>query len=682
MMKLINIPFLVITLSTITGILISEYILISLKLSLLLVAICIGILYCIKIYTKRSLKKGSLFYCWTIISFSFFGIALSNIHKPTNYNHHYSNIIPDLSSQKHEIYFYVREQLRSSNYYHRYIVNIRSVDGKSASGHLLLKIIRTKENPVLIPGTSYIVYTSFSDIPFAKNPSQFDYSIYLQNKYIYHQISASYPQLIKSKEKFNLIHNYTYHLREHLIKKLEVHHFSPTQLSLIKALFLGQKQNIATSLLTDYRRAGALHILALSGLHIGILLLLLQNLLTPIHRFGKKGKYISVSLTIIFLWFFAILTGVSPSILRATVMFSFIALGTTLATKASIYNAIIISIFVILCYHPMFIYDVGFQLSYAAVLSIVLIKPRLDSLLQINGIFYRKLRDLITVPIAAQIGILPISLFYFHEFPLLFLLTNLLVIPFLGSTLLIGFIAIILVSINLLPDSIAALLGVLLDGMNGIISWISSHDFAMISSIPFSGISVILTLLTIFTLFRITYKNKKTSYMFFFSSLIVLICNFNLEQRIRLNTNRLIIYHTIKNSVIGIHNGNKLAIYSSNPITSAIQKQLYSSYKTQYNIHQTTFEQLKNIYQYDDQLIMVIDSSMIYTTKKTIPDVLLLTNSPKINLERVIQTLAPKLIVADGSNYRSMVQLWQNTCIKKQVPFYNTNTKGAFILER
>lgn len=150
-------------------------------------------------------------------------------------------------------------------------------------------------------------------------------------------------------------------------------------MAVIKALLLGQRQDISKGLLTDYQNAGAIHILAVSGLHVGILLLILTFILRPIDRF-KNGKYIKAIGIIVFLWMFAFIAGLSASVVRAVTMFSFIAIGQSFQKKTLIEFSLITSMLFLLLVKPMFLFDVGFQLSYLAVFGIIWVQPKLDSL--------------------------------------------------------------------------------------------------------------------------------------------------------------------------------------------------------------------------------------------------------------------------------------------------------------
>lgn len=162
--------------------------------------------------------------------------------------------------------------------------------------------------------------------------------------------------------------------RINIQKSLRRYHFTEDELAVMNALLLGQRQEISKELSDNYSKAGAIHILAVSGLHVGIILLILSFLLKPLERVNK-GKLIKLVLVILFLWFFAVLAGMSASVTRAVTMFSAIALGKFFNKRNAVEHSLIFSMFIILLWKPLFLFDVGFQLSYTAVFGIIWVQP-------------------------------------------------------------------------------------------------------------------------------------------------------------------------------------------------------------------------------------------------------------------------------------------------------------------
>ena len=221
---------------------------------------------------------------------------------------------------------------------------------------------------------------------------------------------------------------------------------------------LGQRQDISKEIYNSYTQAGAIHILAVSGLHVGIILLLLNFIFKPLIYF-KNGNYIKLIVIVLILWSYAVIAGLSASVVRAVTMFTAVAIGMHLKRPTNVYNTLTISAFFLLLFKPMFLFDVGFQLSYLAVLAIVIIQPMLEKLWKPKFKLIDFFWKIFTVTIAAQFGIIPVSLYYFHQFPGLFFLSNLVIIPCLGFILGFGILIIILGLLNLLPNFLASTFG-------------------------------------------------------------------------------------------------------------------------------------------------------------------------------------------------------------------------------
>ena len=214
-----------------------------------------------------------------------------------------------------------------------------------------------------------------------------------------------------------------------------------------------------------YAAAGAMHVLAVSGLHVGIIFLILNTLLAILDT-SKKGRIVKAIILLISLWSYAMITGLSPSVLRAATMFSFVIMGTVLNRSSSIYNTLAASAFFILIINPNLLFEVGFQLSYVAVLGIVYLQPLIYKRIYTRWWLLDKVWAITAVSIAAQIATLPLTLFYFNQFPVYFMLSNLLVIPSAAVILILGILLFIASPIPFISESIGWVLNKFIEGLN------------------------------------------------------------------------------------------------------------------------------------------------------------------------------------------------------------------------
>ncbi|MGK0329613.1 MAG: competence protein ComEC, partial [Polaribacter sp.] len=369
--------------------------------------------------------------------FFFVGISAVFVSNKANYKNYYKSYLTD----NNQVTLKVRKVLKSGMYNDKFEADVIQVDAVKTRGTILLNIYKDSFSNTL--RVDEILYTKaiFTALNPPLNPHQFDYKLYIAKQGIYQQLfleKSDYKNV--GFDGFSLI-GFSANFRDKIEVALSKYHFQTNELGVINALLLGQRQDISKDLITDYSKAGAIHILAVSGLHVGIILLILSFIFKPVERF-KNGKFIKSILIILTLWMFAFIAGLSPSVVRAVTMFTFLAIGNAFQRKKVTEFSLIASVFFLLLVQPLFLFDVGFQLSYLAVFGIVWIQPKLYKIYAPTYQIENKIWQLITVSIAAQIGVLPLSLYYFHQFPGLFMLSNLIIIPCLGTILIGGIVMI------------------------------------------------------------------------------------------------------------------------------------------------------------------------------------------------------------------------------------------------
>ncbi|QRM88211.1 DUF4131 domain-containing protein [Lacinutrix sp. WUR7] len=672
-MKILNFTVIKLSACLIIGIVLAYYISIPVTDSLYS-TLLLFLLLSISVFLSRKQFTKTIWFgvlaCFTTISL---GILSTNFHNQKNLKNHYSH----WNSENKPITFRIKEILKPGNYNDKYVVDILKIDDKFVTGKALLNL--RKDSLPKKPDIDAILITTkgFQEVTAALNPDQFDYKKYLEKQYIYHQIYASSSTLFRVSETIHTPIGYAGLLRNTINSKLKKHHFKADELSIINALILGQRQNISKHIYTNYVNAGAIHILAVSGLHVGILLLLLNTIFKPLERI-KKGKILKMIIILILLWCYALIAGASASIIRAATMFSVVAIGMHLKRPSNIYNTLAISVFFILLFKPLFLFDVGFQLSYMAVLAIVSIQPILYKIWKPRFWVTDKLWQITTVTIAAQFGVLPISLFYFHQFPGLFWLSNIVVIPLIGIILASGIIVILLALLNALPQFLSDSFGSIISLMNTFFEWIASKEQFLFQGIPFHILYVVTSYLIIIAIVRIYVKRNYTTLVYLCLAILSLQIAI-IYTKYENSKNAFIVFQKSRNTIIGVKGNKTLQVFHN--LDSITNNKTIGTFAVA-NFTETIKEDtLRDLFLYRNHKILIVDSLGIYNLKSVQPDFVLLRNSPKINLERLIDSIQPKSIIADGSNYKSYVARWEDTCKKRKLPFHQTGKKGAFILE-
>ncbi len=354
----------------------------------------------------------------------------------------------------------------------------------------------------LTPGDELLFRGNITTAEPPANPGQFDYSKYLFRQGIAGTVYLPGNQYVKTDHRSNSFFYAIQRWRAELIRKWRANGFSERENAVIAALILGDRSYLDPDLRADFAGAGAVHILAVSGLHVGIIYLFAVAVLGFLLR-GKRWKWMSFILVLVILWFYAAITGFSPSVLRAATMFSFIALGKFHGHRLNVYNMIFASAFFLLMIDPFLLGQVGFQLSYLAVLGIVYLHPKIYGLVYTRYWLPDKLWSLFVVSFCAQLATFPLSIYYFNQFPTYFFFTNLLVIPLAWVILHAGVIWLITFTIPIIGDVFAHIANGGAYILNEVVLCITSWPGAVLEHVYFTGFTGLLVYLFIAALIAV-----------------------------------------------------------------------------------------------------------------------------------------------------------------------------------
>ncbi len=366
----------------------------------------------------------------------------------------------------------------------------------------------------LWPGTTIALHAELERIPPPKTDTAFNFRAYMAKQGVRHRVfidSAQYRVIQKANGTLSHFLNPYLKWRLEAQRILQAHAPDKNTLAIANAMLTGDRSLLDKELRQRYADAGAIHILAVSGLHTGIVYLFLASLLKPL---GKKraGRILKGVLLIAGLWSYAAFTGFSPSVSRSATMFSFLAIGQAHDRKAEPMNAIAASAFFLLLIDPYLLFQPGFQFSYLAVTSIVLFHPALHTLFYIPWKLADKAWTLTSVSISAQIGVFPIALYYFEQFPNYFIITNLAAIPLAAAILYSGGAAMVLKATADLSIPLTTLFYPLVQLKVGIVEAIAELPGAVtegrVTSIP----EILLIQATCFSYF-IFYKRRRIEWL-------------------------------------------------------------------------------------------------------------------------------------------------------------------------
>ena len=622
-------------------------------------------------YLSRK-KAKTFYYLFFVLSAISVGLLAYFNSFSSNSKNHFAHFITDKEQSWH---LSITQVLKPNAYSQQYIADVKNLHTNSVQGKLLLSF-KKAEDPVLDIDNQLNVFAQANLLSPPLYPAAFNYKKYMHLKNIDYKINVKKGHFWIGTSMTTSLRGWAAKSRSYLLKNINTSVFGTDELAVIQALLLGQRQQLSADINEQYQKAGAIHLLAVSGLHIGIILVLLKWVLSPL-AYLKNGKTYILSISLLFLWMYAVLAGLSPSIIRATTMFSFLTFAYYSNRITNTYNILALSAFFTLTIAPLMLFQVGFQLSYAAVLAIVICFPKINAWYNPKNKTLKYSWQLLAVSLSAQIGVLPLSLFYFHQFPGLFFISNLLIIPAMGFVLASGFIVLFLAAFNLLPQFIAVTYNSIIWTINNIVGHIAAQEAFVFSNISFNWVSLILAYVLVICFIRLLYNwgfNR-------LKSLLVVLLFFQLYYMGLLWQHKqqkaLYIWHQNKSSVLVAHNGLKATVYTND----SIKISGFKNYGIHHQIEKIDKDSLFNSYRIQNKHLYIINSTAIYPPVKHKNLIVLLSRSPKINLDQLIDSLQPKTIIADASNYPSFIKRWKKTCAKRKLPFHYTGEKGVYVLE-
>jgi competence protein ComEC len=556
-----------------------------------------------------------------------------------------------------------------------------------ASGKILLYFQKDSNAQQLHYGKQLLLYKALQPIKNTGNPGCFDYQRYCTFQGISYQVYLKRGEFVALKiENESLFRKFLFSTREKIITILKKYIPGAKEAGLAEAMFIGYKDDLDKRLVQSYSDTGAVHIIAISGLHLGLIYWLLTLLCKPLAK-RKGGKILQPVLIIAGLWFFSFLSGGSPSVMRSAVMFTCIVIGAHMNRKVSVFNTLAASAFLLLCYNPFWLWDAGFQLSYAAVLSLAIFyKPIYDLLF-----FQNKLLDLIwksvCVTLAAQLLTVPVSIYHFHQFPNLFLFANLLAVP-LSSLIIIGEIILCITSVfPVIATGTGYLLHHVIYWLNTFIEKVGQLPFAITSDLQINFPQLFCLYVFIAATAWWLFHNRKTGVFISLLSILFFTVFQTMEIWNAHHQKKLIVYNIPKHSAIDVIVGTKYlfrgdSLLQQNDLLQKFHLQPSRSLHRLNNRNNTgKLPGEKNFFRFGNTSFLLIDQPYNFkdSASKTPVDIIILLNNPPINITQLTSVFTCRQFVFDASNKPWKVAKWQQECDQLGLSGFSVTDKGAFV---
>jgi len=594
-------------------------------------------------------------------------------------DHYLQVIIDDEPQMKGNVCRFPAKVIRSFSNHKQHVV----------SGHLLIALIAKEKSLKLNYGDQLIIPGNYKPIEEPKNPFEFNTKDWYKHQNIHHQAFLQPDQIIiQHHHQGNPIINWALQIRKVQVDLFRKRIKQEEAYTIASTLLLGYRTELSEDTLMAYSRTGTIHALSVSGMHVGLIYLIINFLLSFLNG-SKPGKLIKVVLSICLIWLYALITGLSPSVLRSAIMISVFIIGNAFNQNKNSYNLLAFSAFLILIYNPQLIYDLGFQLSYLSVLGLIYLQPLIYAWFSFKYIWADKLWSFIALSLAAQTATFPLSVYYFHQFPLYFLLSNLFILVPVTLIMYLG----ILVMIFPMDIFVFCLEWLLKFNNNGL-RWFADLPYASISKIWFSKLD--LFLITVAILFLCLALGRFNKYFMILSigSLGVLSLSLALKRLERSQQKNVIFFSLKKGHAIAFIDKESAWIYSSlNPDSKAIKHyinpaidQSHVTFVTYINPHSelnTRHLKIKNhqinFYHYK---ILVADSCFNGKTlnNHVTIDALAINESAKFNLTNLLKNLKVKMIFFEAgiTNYR--MDSYKNVAKDFDLPTYDLRIKKAYLI--
>jgi competence protein ComEC len=559
----------------------------------------------------------------------------------------------------------------------------------STCGKALLYFQNSDNTQQIKQGDYILVKNNLKDITKSGNPGSFDYAQYCASKSIFQSAYLKDNEWQKTTRHTEDSKSYFAHINEYTRCILKKYIPDSNAHGVAEALLLGYRTDIDDKIWQAYTDTGIVHIIAISGMHMAMVYGSSRWLLLLLPFFNKR-KAMAVLISILFMWSFACITGLPASVTRAAIMFTFIGMGEMLDQKSNSINTLAASAFCMLCYNPMMIYDVGFQLSYMAVLSLIIFYSPVYNLLYVSNKIADAVWKLMAMTLAAQILTLPICIYYFHQFPLLFLFTNLFAVPLTTVILYVEIILVLLHLITPVATILGSVISVLVNFVNTTVLTLSQYSFAVWSAINITVLQMLL--LFLFIIYCSLWLYSKRSKHFLISSATLLVFSFTLlhQQYNIMQQHKVIVYNISGQKSIEFISQNQYYNPDEDSILRKTKNDVYTlkPAHTFFSVKRctdslTAFEKDPGIeyFSFKRKKIMRISHTNFNCEKPLNIDVLIVSDKCEIAAAWLMQNLVPACIVLDSSVPFWKIETLQSALKNLKIPVHTVSQQGAFVLD-
>ena len=629
---------------------------------------------------------GTVMACYLFIA----GYSLARVHQAEVQKDYFRNFGTDASYYVARVYDYPMERPNSI----RTVLELEyqfgdSLPSRPVSGKVMAYFPKSDSAFALHYGDLIAIPAPIREVTPPLNPEEFDYRAYLERKGITGQVYLKDEDWIDLQANdANPIYAFSYRFRDILLASLQRSGLSDDEFGVAAAILLGYDDNLADEVRKNYVAAGSMHILCVSGMHVGIIYLLASFLLGFLNR-KKWQKTLKQVLLLALIWFYALIAGLSPSILRASLMISFVIIGEIIHRKGFIINSIAASAFILLCINPNNLFEIGFLLSYAAVMGIVVLQRPIYNLLYIKNKLLDKVWQITTVTLAAQISTIPFTLFYFNQFTTYFWLSNLFMTPISFIVVISGMVLLLVSWIPYLSTAVGYLVWGAVYVMNWVVARIESIPYSIIKGLYINDFEFALLLVALLLLMLTFMLRKRRMFIAMLAALLLVMVSVT-YRLYSIDDQRGMTAFSLRNhtAVDFVRGGEHILLADSALMAdeSTLDYSMKGAWSKRHLSHhpqvigfEEDFEndylrKKSNLISFDCKLLALWDDadqckdSLNYRLSV---DYLLVRGKQKPDVQSIVNGYDMKLLVIDGSVPRYLSEKWIAQAQALDIPYYN-----------
>lgn len=558
--------------------------------------------------------------------------------------------------------------------------------GVTPMGKAFLYFTGKQIDSAIQPGTELLLFKKPATITATGNPGGFNFREFAAAQEIFYQVFLQPAEFrITGRRTTGMAEQWCSALRKKILNTLNRYIPGSKEAAVAEALLIGYRKNLNQELLQAYSSTGVVHIIAISGLHLGMIYGLLLFLLKPLKTINGH-QWLKPLIVLLIIWCFSILTGASASILRAAVMFSFMIVGAQLHRSMLLLNSLASAAFCLLCYKPLLLWDIGFQLSYAAVLGIGLFAKPITHLLFTPNRLLQHCWQMAAVTIAAQLLTLPLLLYYFHQFPYLFILTNFIAIPLSGIILYLEIFLLVISPFNAAAVYAGQCTGFLLRTMNRIISNAALIPFGVSEKIQINLVQVVLLYLLIAMLACWLMLKQPRALLAAMASLAAFAGAAFYGKITAMQQRKLIVYAIPKTTALDILEGNthrylgNPAVYKSPLLVRNYLNPTRTLYRATRATTQTRVLVRAPFLFSSNKTVLIVRPGLAFPSRPLQQkiDLVIICGNPNIALSEIHRYTNSKYYVFDSSNDLWKIEKWKKEAENLHLRRHSVPDSGAF----